>query len=87
MADNKKRDQEDYFEDRAGTKDARFHVVPHDEEGWAVKREGETAPVCTSGSRDEAIEEAKRLAKDAGTIAYLHGDDGRIKEQLEYGND
>ena len=27
-----------YFQKRAGTEDARFHVVPGDEKKWAVKK-------------------------------------------------
>lgn len=86
MADHQKRDQEEYFEDRAGTDDARCHVVPHDEDGWAVKKEGNDDPAYTSGSRDEAVEEAKRMAQEAGTMVYLHGEDGKIEKQLEYGD-
>lgn len=36
-------EQKQYFKDRAGTDEARFHVVPHDEEGWAVKRKAKTS--------------------------------------------
>ncbi|MBB4824683.1 DUF2188 domain-containing protein [Sporosarcina sp. Te-1] len=86
MADKQKRDQDEYFEDRAGTDDARFHVVPHDEDGWAVKKEGNDDPAYTSGSRDEAVDEAKRMAEKAGTMVYIHGDDGKIEKQLEYGD-
>lgn len=86
MADHQKRDQEEYFEDRAGTDDARYHVVPHDEDGWAVKKEGNDDPAYTAESRDEAVEEAKRMAQEAGTMVYLHGEDGKIEKQLEYGD-
>ncbi|MFS0690893.1 DUF2188 domain-containing protein [Sporosarcina sp. 179-K 8C2 HS] len=86
MANDKKRDQDEYFEDRAGTDDARFHVVPHDEEGWAVKKEGDDEPAYTADSRNDAVDEAKRLAEEAGTMVYIHGDDGKIEEQLEYGD-
>lgn len=83
MSDNK-RDRNEYFENRAGSEDARFHVVPHDEE-WAVKREGEDEPVCTTNAKDEAIDRAKKLAKDSGTIAYIHNSDGKIEDQVEFG--
>ena len=86
MANDKKRDQDEYFEDRAGTKDARFHVVPHDDEGWAVKKEGHDEPAYTANSRNDAVDEAKRMAEEAGTMVYVHGDDGKIEEQLEYGD-
>jgi hypothetical protein len=86
MANDKKRSQDEYFEDRAGTDDARFHVVPHDDEGWAVKKEGNDEPAYTAGSRNDAVDEAKRMAEEAGTMVYVHGDDGKIEEQLEYGD-
>jgi hypothetical protein len=80
MADN---NRNEYFKEREGTDEARFHVVPHDNEGWAVKREGFDEPEYT-GSRDEAITNAKELAREAGTMVYIHDDDGKIEEQLNY---
>ncbi|WP_040287427.1 DUF2188 domain-containing protein [Sporosarcina koreensis] len=80
------KEQEKYFEDRAGTEDARYHIVPHGDE-WAVKREGEDDAVCTTGSQDEAIDEAKKLAKETGTMVYIHNEHGRIEKQLEFNKD
>ena len=85
MADEQKRTQDEYFEDRAGTDNARYHVVPHDDEGWAVKKEGEDDPEFTSGSKSKAVEEAKRMAEESGTMVYIHGDDGKIEDQVECG--
>jgi hypothetical protein len=76
----------DYFKDRAGTDEARFHAVPHDEEGWAVKKEGQDDPEFTADSKSEAANEAKRMAEEAGTIAYIHDEDGKIEEQFNYRN-
>ncbi|NHM32124.1 DUF2188 domain-containing protein [Neobacillus terrae] len=84
MANNSHDGRDQYFKERAGTDDARFHVVPHDEEGWAIKREGEDEPEFTSGSRSETIKEAKRMAEETGTMAYIHDDDGKIEEQFNY---
>ncbi|EWG11432.1 DUF2188 domain-containing protein [Cytobacillus firmus] len=87
MANNKNiqsEEQKQYFKDRAGTDDARFHVVPHDEEGWAVKKEGEEEPEYTAGSQSDAVEEAKRMAEEAGTMAILHNEDGKIEDLLNY---
>ncbi|PAE23736.1 DUF2188 domain-containing protein [Bacillus sp. 7894-2] len=77
-------EQKQYFKDRAGTDEARFHVVPHDEEGWAVKKEGQDEPEYTSDSQSDAVEEAKRMAEDAGTMAILHNEDGKIEDLLNY---
>ncbi|CEG27366.1 DUF2188 domain-containing protein [Bacillus sp. B-jedd] len=89
MADKKNdhihsKEQAEYFKDRAGTEEARFHVVPHDEEGWVVKREGQDKPEMTTDSRSEAVKEAKKLAEEAGTMAYIHNKEGRIEEQHNY---
>ncbi|MEH6987803.1 DUF2188 domain-containing protein [Cytobacillus firmus] len=77
-------EQKQYFKDRAGTDEARFHVVPHDEEGWAVKREGQDEPEYTADSQSDAVEEAKRMAEEAGTMAILHNEDGKIEDLLNY---
>ncbi|MEH7097901.1 DUF2188 domain-containing protein [Neobacillus vireti] len=77
-------DRDQYFKERAGTDDARFHVVPNDEEGWAVKIEGKEEPACTTDSKSEAVKEAKQMAEEAKTMVYIHDDDGKIEEQLNY---
>lgn len=79
-------EREDYFSDRAGTDDARFHAVPHEEQGWAVKKEGQDEPEFTTDSRSEAVNEAKRMAEEAGTMAYIHDEDGQIEDQVKYGS-
>lgn len=79
-----KHERDEYFKERAGTDEARFHVVPHDEGNWAVKKEGVDEPQCTTDSKSEAVEEAKRLAKEAGTMAYTHDQDGKINSQHNY---
>ncbi|RIW28739.1 DUF2188 domain-containing protein [Bacillus salacetis] len=81
---NDSNNRSEYFEDRAGTDEARYHVVPHDEEGWAVKEEGKDDPVYTAGSKSDAVEEAKQRAKDSGTMAYIHSEHGQIEEQDNY---
>ncbi|WP_160723219.1 DUF2188 domain-containing protein [Bacillus sp. USDA818B3_A] len=77
-------DRDQYFKERAGTDEARFHVVPHDEDRWAVKVEGEEEPAYTADSKNEAVKEAKRMAEEAKTMAYIHDDDGKIERQHNY---
>ncbi|PLS04867.1 DUF2188 domain-containing protein [Neobacillus cucumis] len=81
---DKQNDRDQYFKERAGTDDARFHVVPHDEDNWAVKIEGKEEPAYTSGSKSEAVKEAKQMAEEAKTMVYIHGDDGKIERQHNY---
>lgn len=82
MADDNNRGE--YFEERAGTDEARYHAVPYENKGWAVKKEGQDDPESTYSSKDEAADEVKRLAKEAGTIAYIHDEDGQIESQENY---
>lgn len=84
MADQKNDGRGNYFEERAGSDKARFHVVPGDEKKWAVKKEGEDDPVFDSDDRGEAVEEAKKQAEEAGTKVILRDEDGQIEEQIEY---
>lgn len=77
-------DRDQFFQERAGTDHARFHVVPYEEENWAVKVEGEDEPAYTSDTKSEAIKEAKQRAKEAKTMAYIHDDDGKIEQQHNY---
>jgi MarR-like DNA-binding transcriptional regulator SgrR of sgrS sRNA len=85
MADNKNSDDRNqYFQDRAGTDEANFHVVPNDEEGWAVKKEGEDEPELTTGSKSEAVDKAKEMAEEAGTMAIIHNDEGTTNHQENY---
>jgi len=79
-----KAEREEYFKDRAGTDEARFHVVPHEDEQWAVKKEGVGEPECTTDSKSKAINEAKKMAEEAGTMAIIHDDDGKIEKQHNY---
>ncbi|MEH7417519.1 DUF2188 domain-containing protein [Neobacillus drentensis] len=77
-------DRDQYFKERAGTHEARFHVVPHDEDRWAVKVEGKEEPACTTDTKSEAIKEAKQMAEESKTMVYIHADDGKIEQQHNY---
>lgn len=84
MANQNNDGRGNYFEDRAGTENARFHVVPGDDKKWAVKKEGEDNPIFTADDKNEALEEAKKQAEKAGTKVIVHDEDGQIDEQIEY---
>lgn len=74
----------EYFKERAGSSEARYHVVPHEGNDWAVKREGQDEPESTHSSKSEAVDEGKKLAKDSGTMVYIHDKDGKIETQENY---
>ncbi|MGX7393807.1 DUF2188 domain-containing protein [Carnobacterium mobile] len=48
------------------------------------KKEREDKPVFITDSKSKAADEANRLAKEAGTIAIIHSEHGKIEEQNNY---
>lgn len=60
-----------------------LHVVPRNG-GWAVRTEGRSRATSIHTSQREAIEAARKLAKEAATILVIHGRDGRIRERDSY---
>ncbi len=63
-----------------------LHVVPR-VDGWAVRTEGHSRATSTHSSQREAIEAARKLAKDTATELVIHGRDGRIRERDSYASD
>lgn len=54
---------------------------------WAVKKAGSEKASSLHGTQDDAWKEARRLARGAGTEAFLKGRDGKIRARNSYGND
>jgi hypothetical protein len=63
-----------------------LHVVPRID-GWAVRMEGRSTATSVHNSQREAIETARKIAKDASTQLVIHGRDGRIRERDSYASD
>ena len=63
-----------------------LHVVPRNE-GWAVRVEGRTRATSIHRSQSEAIEAARKLAKEAATQLVIHRRDGRIRDRDSYAPD
>jgi len=65
-----------------------YHVSPASEAGWKVQGEGESSPSSTHGTKDEAIAEAKTLAKshELGQV-IVHKKDGKFQTEYTYGED
>lgn len=62
------------------------HVVPKGSK-WSVRKAGASRASGTFATQEEAVKEAKRIAKNQGTELYIHGKDGRIRERSSYGDD
>jgi hypothetical protein len=54
---------------------------------WTVKKSGTSRASSVHSTQDSAWKEARRLARGAGSEAYLKGRDGKIRARNSYGND
>ncbi|HMB89823.1 MAG TPA: phasin family protein [Rhodothermales bacterium] len=62
-----------------------YHVVPQDE-GWAVTKEGTDRAINVLGTKAEALERGRDLAKNQEpSRLVIHRKDGTIQEQFTYG--
>ena len=62
------------------------HVVPHSGK-WAVKGHGSQRASKVVSTQHEAIEVARRIARNQGVDVVIHGRDGKIRDKDSYGND
>ncbi|HEY6631827.1 MAG TPA: DUF2188 domain-containing protein [Rhizobiaceae bacterium] len=62
------------------------HVVPSGGK-WSVRKAGASRASQTFSTQGEAIEAAKKIAKNQGTELYIHGENGRIRDRVSYGSD
>ncbi|AXG73557.1 DUF2188 domain-containing protein [Flavobacterium arcticum] len=62
------------------------HVVPH-QDGWAVKGEGNSKATKVTKTQTEAIESARKIAKNQESELFIHKKDGTIRGRDSYGND
>jgi len=62
------------------------HVVPNGSK-WVVRRAGASRATATYSTQKEAVDVARKIAKNQKTELYIHGKDGRIRKRDSYGND
>ena len=62
------------------------HVVPKGG-NWAVKKENSQRVSKVTSTQKEAIQFAKKIAKNSKTELLIHGKNGQIREKNSYGND
>ncbi|WP_088339932.1 DUF2188 domain-containing protein [Robiginitalea sediminis] len=59
------------------------HVVPH-EEGWAVRREGNTRITSRHRRQDTAIRKARQIARRHKADVIIHRADGTIRDRISF---
>lgn len=62
------------------------HVVPAGDK-WAVRKAGSSRSTKTFTTQREAIDVARKIAKNQNTELYIHGQNGKIRERDSYGRD
>jgi uncharacterized protein YdaT len=62
------------------------HVVPRCGK-WAVMGDGSKRASKVVSTQKEAIDVARRIARNQGVDVVIHGTDGRIRDKDSYGND
>ena len=64
----------------------RIHIVPRNN-GWAVKREGNSKASATTSTKKQAYEIAKNYAIKCNGEVITHNKDGKISNPNSFGND
>lgn len=62
------------------------HVIPSGGK-WSIREAGSSRASRTFSTQDEAVQVARKIAKDEGAALYIHGTDGRIRDRRSYANE
>lgn len=62
------------------------HVIPHKGK-WAIKGEGNKKVTKITDTKKQAIEIAKKIAKNKNVEVVIHNKKGEIIDKDSYGND
>lgn len=75
------------FNRRSVMKKTSYHVVPHFEGGWAVRKSGSERVSGKFVSQNDAIKRGQELSRQNKTELYIHRQDGTVRQKNSYGND
>ena len=64
-----------------------YHVTPHPQGGWQVKRSNSQRATLRTDTQREAIDFARIISKNQNAELFIHGANGRIREKDSYGHD
>lgn len=62
------------------------HVVPNDD-GWAVRGEGNLRLTSIHSTQQDAIDAARDIARNEKSEVVIHRPDGTIRDKDSYGKD
>lgn len=63
------------------------HVTPHPNGGWQVKSAGGQRATVRTDIQAEAIEIARKIARNQESELVIHGRNGRIRDKDSHGHD
>ena len=63
------------------------HVVHNPSGGWDVKRNGAERASVHTNTKQDAIDQGRRISQNQETEFIIHGVDGRIQQSDSHGND
>ncbi|PWG61183.1 DUF2188 domain-containing protein [Sediminicurvatus halobius] len=64
-----------------------IHVVPHEDGGWATRKEGAGRVGSRHETQHEAIDRGRDQARREGVELVIHRRDGTIRDSDSYGPD
>jgi hypothetical protein len=67
------------------TKKVSQHIVKNPSGGWAVKKGGSSKATKIYGTKEEAVMQGTKIAKNQKVELYIHGKDGKIQNKNSYG--
>ena len=63
------------------------HIVPNENGGWDVKRNGADRASVHTDTKQEAIDKGRTISRKQATELVIHNKDGKISNSDSHGND
>lgn len=63
------------------------HIVPNENGGWDVKRNGADRASVHTDTKQEAIDKGRVISRNQATELVIHNKDGKISNSDSHGND
>jgi len=63
------------------------HVVPDSQGGWDIKQGGASRSSGHFDTKQQAVDRAREISRNAGSELYIHNKDGKIGKKDSHGGD